>query len=315
MDQFQVRPSDITLRRELVAAGLTDRDIVNHVRRGLLTRLRYGAYVRSDLLVGLDDVGLLRARSRAVMRTAHASAVLSHQCGLAEHEVPLWGMPLDLTHLTRTDGRHGRREAGVAHHRTRLRDDEWTLRDGVRVVSPARAVIEVVTAYGTEVGLVAMSGALHRGAASMDELRAAAARAERWPGNLHTRLVLARADARLTSVGEARTWHFFHERGIPRPEPQVSVVDDRGELLGIVDFLWEELGVFLEFDGRAKYEQHRLPGETLEGFLMREKRREEQICLATGWICIRITWADLQRPVALARRITAALERRAKRSA
>jgi hypothetical protein len=314
MDDFPLGPADIQLRRELVDAGLTDRDIVHQVRAGVLTKLRYGAYVRTELLRDLDDVGLMRARSRAVLRTAHESAVLSHQCGLAEYGVPLWGVGLDLTHLTRTDGRHGRREAGIAHHRARLRDEEWTERDGVRVVLPARAAIEVVTAHAAEVGLVAVCGVLHRSAATKHEVREAAERAARWPNSLNTRLVLARADSRLASVAEVRAWHFFHERAIPRPEPQVEVFDDMGNLLGIVDFLWRELGVFLEVDGRAKYERHRKPGETLDEFLMREKRREEQICLATGWICIRITWSDLERPVALARRIRKVLESRTRRA-
>jgi hypothetical protein len=89
------------------------------------------------------------------------------------------------------------------------------------------------------------------------------------------------------------------------------VRDGAGNLLGIVDFLWAQLGVFLEFDGRIKYERHRRPGESLADYLLREKRREEQICLDKGWICIRITWADLQRPAVLARRIRKALESRA----
>ena len=105
-------------------------------------------------------------------------------------------------------------------------------------------------------------------------------------------------------------WHLFFEQGIARPEPQVEVRDAHGNLLGIVDFLWRSLGVFLEFDGRIKYERHRRPGESLADYLMREKRREEQICVEKGWICIRITWADLQRPAVLARRIRKALESR-----
>ena len=44
---------------------------------------------------------------------------------------------------------------------------------------------------------------------------------------------------------------------------------------------------------------------------MREKRREEQICVVKGWIAIRITWDDLQRPAVLARRIRKALDSRA----
>lgn len=310
MDEFPVSPRDITLRRELIEAGWTDRDIYRQVRAGLLTKVRYGAYVRSELVEGLDDVGLMRVRSRAVLRTAHRSSVLSAQCSLGEYGVPLWGLDLDDTHLTRTDGRAGRRECGVVHHRGKLSDDEWTTRDGVRLVLPARAAIEIVTAHSSEVGLVAVCGVLNLRLASLTDIRDAASRASRWPNSLSTRLVLARADKRLSSVAEVRTWHLFHEHRITRPEPQVEVHDDRGNLLGRVDFAWRANGVFLEFDGRIKYERYRRPGETLEEFLLREKRREEQICTATGWVCIRVTWADLARPHVLARRIRKLLDSR-----
>lgn len=310
MAEFQLTPTDVLLRRELIAEGFTDRDIRAQVRAGALTRLRYGAYARTELLLEVDGVDMMRARARAVLRTAHETAVLTHQSSLAEHGVPLWGVGLDETHLTRTDGRAGRREAGVVHHRAALDPQWWGIQNGVPVVHPARAAIEVATAYGSEAGLVAACGVLHRELATVANLHDAAAAARHWPGSLGTRLVLARADGRLTNVAEARTWHLFFEQRIPRPEPQVRVLDDRGNLLGIVDFLWEDLGVFLEFDGRIKYEQHRRPGESLADYLMREKRREEQICLQKGWISIRITWADLQRPSVLARRIMKALESR-----
>jgi hypothetical protein len=314
MAEFQLSPTDVLLRRELIAEGFTDRDIRAQVRSGALSRLRYGAYARSELVHELDGVEMMRARARAVLRTAHGSAVLSHQNGLAEHGVPLWGVALDETHLTRTDGRAGRREAGVVHHRAVLDPQWWSVQHGVPVVHPARAAIEVATAHGPEAGLVAACGVLHRELATLAELHDAAAAARHWPGSLGTRLVLARADSRLTNVAEARTWHLFFEQRIPRPEPQVHVHDEHGNLLGIVDFLWRGLGVFLEFDGRIKYEQHRRPGESLADYLMREKRREEQICVHKGWICIRVTWADLERPVVLARRIMQALDsRRAKR--
>ncbi|GAA5121854.1 hypothetical protein GCM10023339_39250 [Alloalcanivorax gelatiniphagus] len=311
MPDFQLSPTDIRLRRELVAEGLTDRDIARCVASGDLLRLRHGAYVASELVWDLDAVGMMRARSRAVLRTAHESAVLTHQCALAEHEVPLWGVDLDETHVTRTDGRAGRREAGVVHHRATLGKRWWTVSHGVATAHPARAAIEVATTYGAEAGLVAACGVLHRELASLAELHEVAGTARHWPGSLGTRLVLARADARLTNVAEARTWHFFFEQRVPRPEPQVRVHDDEGNLLGIVDFVWRELGVFLEFDGRIKYAEHRKPGESLADYLLREKRREEQICVTRGWICIRVTWADLQRPVVLARRIRRALESRA----
>lgn len=313
MAEFQLSPTDVVLRREMIAAGLTDRDIRAQVKSGALTRLRYGAYVATEIVREFDGVDMMRARARAVLRTAHGSAVLSHQNGLAGHGVPLWGVGLDETHLTRTDGRAGRREAGVVHHRAVLDPEWWSVHHGVPVVHPARAAIEVATTHGPEAGLVAACGVLHRELATLTELHDAAATARHWPGSLGTRLVLARADSRLTNVAEARTWHLFFEQRIPRPEPQVRVLDETGNLLGIVDFLWPGLGVFLEFDGRIKYEQHRRPGESLADYLMREKRREEQICVQKGWICIRVTWADLEHPVVLARRILKALESRSQK--
>lgn len=302
-EDFPIRLENIELRRDLVKAGWTDRDIARNVRAGELTRVRYGAYVRSSLVSELDRVGLMRVRSRAVLRTAHSTSVLTHQAALAEWEIPLWGLSIDQTDLTRTDGKAGRRECGTVHHSSVLTQDEWTLRQGVPVVTPARAVIEVILSSSPEVGLVAACGALTMGRTTHAALQAAAERADRWPNSLHARIVLARADRRLTSVAEARAWHLFHAQQIVRPEPQVEVHDEWGNLLGIVDFLWREYGVFLEFDGRIKYDHFRRPDETLEAYLMREKRREESICQLTGWVCIRITWADLENPLRTAGRI------------
>ena len=45
------------------------------------------------------------------------------------------------------------------------------------------------------------------------------------------------------------------------PEPQYEIKDDRGVVIGRVDFAWPELGVFLEFDGKVKYEKLLKPGE------------------------------------------------------
>ena len=99
-NDFPVTLADIELRRDLVKAGWTDRDIAKHVGRGELTKIRYGAYVRSLLLAEMDPVALMRVQSRAVLRTAHPAAVLSHQAALAEWDVPLWGVSLAQVDLT-----------------------------------------------------------------------------------------------------------------------------------------------------------------------------------------------------------------------
>lgn len=310
MDPFPVSFDDILLRGELIADGWTDKDIARAVRGGTLAKIRHGAYVDPELVAALDEVGRMRVRTRAVLRRAHPSAVASHQCALAEYDVPLWGLSFGETHLQRTDTRPGRREAGVVHHCGQLDDDEWTVRNGIRVTRPARATIEVVTSERPEVGLIAVCGVLNQGLATLDELTRASQRALRWGNSLNNRLVLARADARLSSVLEVRAWHFFHEHRIERPEPQVEVFDEHGNLIGIVDFLWRRAGVFLETDGRLKYELYRRAGESLEDYLLREKRRQEAICLATGWVCLRMGWVHFNRQHALATRLRKVLDQR-----
>lgn len=308
--EFDVGVRDIQLRRELIALGWTDRAIAREVRSGRLAKVRYGAYVHSAIADGLDEAGHMRLRNRAVLRTVGVTSVLSHQSALAEYGVPLWGLETDAVHVTRIDRRAGRREAGVAQHRGQLDESQVYTINGLPVVSAARAAVEVILSTDREVGLVALCSVLHSGCATLEEVRHVAEQVDRWPNSLHARLVLDRADPRISSIGEGRSWHLFFEHRIPRPELQVEVLDDNGLLIGIVDFLWRDPGVFMEFDGRVKYAVHRRPGETLEQYLMREKRREEAICAATGWVCIRITWADLSRPVTTARRISRLLESR-----
>ncbi len=154
-----------------------------------------------------------------------------------------------------------------------------------------------------EPALVVVNGMLHIGLITEVELVEAAQELKHWPETLSNHLLLHLADSRMESVAETRTDYLCWAQHLPRPEPQVEIFDEQGLAFARVDFAWAEYGVFLEFDGKVKYEKFRRPGESLDDFLMREKRREERICQLTGWICIRLTWVDLENPIATARRI------------
>ena len=156
-----------------------------------------------------------------------------------------------------------------------------------------------------------VNGLLRAQAMTLEEFAEQATLCRLWPGSLTTDVVLRLADPRLESVGEDRFAYLCYRQSLPKPEPQVEIFDERGNLFARVDFAWPEHRVFVEFDGKAKYENYRRAGETLDEYLMREKRREEQICQLTGWTCIRITWADLARPDLLAARIRKMLTARA----
>jgi len=300
----------VILRRELLADGFTDPQIQSLVRSGELHRVRHGSYVNGALWRSLDARDQYRVLVRAVLKRAHPSAVATHVSAAVEHNAPVWNIPLDEVHVTRTDGKAGRREAGICHHRGQIVEDEVRLVNGIRVVAPVRCAVEVTTMAAVEPALVTVNGMLHAGLFTVEEFSNQVTAMKHWPQTLATTIVQRLADPRVQSVAESRTAFLCWDQHLPRPELQVPVADEFGHTFAFADFAWIDHGVFLEFDGRLKYLIHRREGETLEEYVLREKRREERICLLTGWICIRITWADLATPERTAARIRRILESR-----
>jgi hypothetical protein len=152
---------------------------------------------------------------------------------------------------------------------------------------------------------------LHEGLTTPDRLRERYDRMRQDPFTLRTDLVLRLADGRVESVGESRSVFLCWRHGVPAPVPQWRVYDGRGRVIARLDLAWPELGAWLEFDGREKYLELLKEGETVVDAVLREKQRESRISEITGWRCIRITWADLERPDRTAARITAFLKRAA----
>jgi hypothetical protein len=300
----------VRLRRELLADGYTDHQLSSLVRAGTLHRIRRGAYVERALWDSLSPEDRHRLLCRAVLKTSHPLTVLSHVSAVVERRTAVWGIPLDEVHTTRTDGKGARRESGVVHHVGDLEEEDVEVVNGVRVTPAARSAVEVMAMTGVEPALVVVNGMLHAGTMTRDELEEAARTMRYWPRTLTSHLILAMADERPESVAESRAIFLCHDQRLPRPEPQVGILDEQGREFARVDLAWPAYGVFLEVDGRAKYELYRREGETLDEYLMREKRREERICQLTGWVCLRITWADLENPVRTAGRIRRMLESR-----
>lgn len=307
----------VMLRRDLLASGMTDPQIDRLVRAKVLHRIRYGAYVRWEVWDGLSPEDRHRLLARAVRARAHSDTALTHVSSLIERGLPLWGFSLDVVHTTRCgrDQRAGRRQPDWTPHRGILQAGDREELNGVVVSTAARSAFEVTTLGGVERALVAVNRLLHAQAMTMDEFTAQAEAHRDWPGSLTTNLVAHLADARLESVGEDRFSYLVFRQGLVKPEPQFEIFDELGTLVARVDFAWPELGVFVEFDGKVKYERYRRDGETLDEFLMREKAREELVCQLTGWTCVRITWADLARPELVATRLRKVMAARAKGAA
>ena len=151
----------IFLRREAIALGYNDRALDRARAAGQIHRVRHGSYVFADQWRGLDDQGQHLLRARAVLRTARSEVALSHTSALIVMGAPLWDLPLDDVHLTRLDGRAGRREAGVAQHRGRVLPGDVTSIRGIRVTSPIRTALDMTRKHDVEHSLVPLDWLLH----------------------------------------------------------------------------------------------------------------------------------------------------------
>ena len=299
-------PRSFFLRRDALALGMDDRVLRQLVRGGELRRVRHGAYTRRAHWDGLDAAQQHLLRARCIVRTAGADVALSHVSAAVALGAPVWGVPLDDVHLVRTDGRAGRREAGVRQHRQVVLPSDLVEVDGLPVTSATRTCLDVSAAYGVEAALVVVDHLLHVQGTTEGALAARLGELERTPGSLTARLVVALADGRSESVGETRLRYRCRAGGLPPGVPQYEIVRD-GRVLFRLDLAWPAYGIWIEFDGRQKYSAFLRPGESVVDMVLREKKREEQIASLTGWRCLRVTWADLARPDELVARIAAVL--------
>lgn len=291
---------------EAVALGYDDKAIARMVRSGDWHRLRHGAYCAGALWRESDDRTQRMLVAEAVYRSSRVPVMLSHTSALDRLEVPFWDLE-EPVHVTRPDGRAGRREAGVAQHRGAVHAADVTRRGGFWITDGTRTGLDLTTIADAEHSLVVINALLHAGETTIPLLRQRLQSMVHWPETLTTDLVLRLADGRCESIGESRAWFLCWQQHLPMPIPQYEIRDRSGRVVARLDFAWPHQGVFMEFDGRVKYERHLRAGETSADAVIREKRREELVCGLTGWRCIRIGWADLHAPERTAARIRAAL--------
>ncbi|WP_210651924.1 type IV toxin-antitoxin system AbiEi family antitoxin domain-containing protein [Nocardioides sp. SYSU D00065] len=290
-------------RKDAIAVGYHDTAIAALVRDGQWVRVRRGAYVFGAAWAQMSTNERYGVLCRAAVRQARAKVVLSHLSAANAYQSPLWDCDLTRVHLTRLDERAGRAEAGIVQHRGVVVEGDVVLRENVAVMSATRTALELTTVLDVEHALVEIDHLLHHGHTTMAELWSRYESMVFWPRTLATDLVLRLADGRSESVGETRARFLCWSQHLPAPVPNYCVRDAAGVEVARVDLAWPALGVFLEFDGKVKYERHRREGETVSDCVIREKQRESLICELTGWRCIRLTWADLYRPEQVASRI------------
>lgn len=298
-------------RADALRAGLDDNDIRRALKARRWTRVRWGVYTFADLWTKQDEIARHLAAARSVARKLGPAVALSHVSAALDHGLTTWDADLSLVHVTRLDGGAGRTEAGVQHHEGFCLESEVLERDGYLVVRPVRAALESAALMSTEAAVATLDSGLHLRRFNTEELDETFSLMHRWPATLHLQVAVRFADGRSESVGESRARYLCYTHGLPLPDLQHHVYDERGVLVGVTDMVWEDHRLLGEFDGRVKYGRLLRPGEEPGDAVFREKRREDELRRLTDFSMVRFTWADLYRGAETAARILRLMRRAA----
>lgn len=282
------------LRREALALGCDDKTLHRGVRNGNLVRIRQGAYAPAQTWRALGEQDRFLARSLAAYELSRDEVYLSHTSALAAYGCPLWRVPVDRVHLTYRGDGTTRVEAGVTHHtRGSVPESEYGERDGLGLAGPTLATIGGLSLMALESCLIAGDWMLRSGLTDAESLWALKTDMERHPKTRHLEVALRMIDGRSQSPGESRARFLFWRMGLPCPQLQQDVFDDRGVLIATTDFAWPDRNTYGEFDGKIKYGRLLKPSQTPGDVVFAEKRREDAIRRVTGGTVVRWTWDDL----------------------
>lgn len=291
----------VVTHAQALSTGLSARQLRGPGRP--LVRLRQGVYVDAALLSDGDDSLAVRTALRVAGQrlVTGVDLVAVAETAALIHGVALLGQPP--VRLTLAERKHERPQ----HHgasRTMTEDDVVTVL-GVPVASLSVTAVDVARARGFRAGVVTCDAVLARGV-PREQLEAAAAACERWPGARRALRAVEFADGRSESALESIGRVGFAEQGLPAPDLQTVLGDESG-IVGRVDQYWAAHRTIAEADGELKY---KTPAD-----LFAEKRREDRF-RDVGFQVVRYTWDEAYwRPDLLAARALRAFARNARQAA
>lgn len=268
---------------------MSPKSIRRLIEKGFLHPIHRGVYAVGHL--ALPQFG----KEQAALLACGMDAVLSGRSALY-----LWGI-LDSSpgevEVT-VAGRHCRTRNGIRLHLAELSPSQIRIRHGLRLVFPARALIEFAADAAPEELGDAVAEARSMSLIRDGELEAAADAAGRRRGAAQMRSFLTEegGPAITRSRAERRFRRLLKEAQLPQPAVNARVVGLR------VDFLWEAEKVVLEVDG-WKFHGHRRAFEN--------DRKRGWTLSDAGYHVIRITWRHFtEEPLALIAHIARILDRR-----
>lgn len=257
-------------RHALVARGVTRHSLYRALDAGRLIRLRRGVY----------GLGLPEGTATVAAAAVALRGVVSHDSAAL-----LWDLEMVHVPASRVTVARDRSRAtfpGVEVFRADV--GETDVRQGLRVTSPVRTVLDCARALPLAEAVVIADSALRSGLVTIDELHAAAART-RGDGAPKARRVAALSDPRCGSVLESWLRILLVEAGLVPERTQCTIRDENGAFVAVVDFAWLRARLIVEADG---FEFHRERRD-----YRKDRRRANSYCRG-DWRVLRFSWEDIR---------------------
>lgn len=252
-------------------AGLTRRQLQGASWR----RIGSSLYVWAALA---DNPALLLA---AVHRHLPVAATFSGRTAAWLHGLEL--PPCDPVEVTIPESCGISARAGIVVHRGLLADEDVVERRGMRVTSAVRTLADLSRRLPLVEAVVAMDLALHRELVDLRQLHAYIAMHARRKGLVRLRQVIELAEPASESAMETRLRLLLVQAGLPRPEAQVPLHDERGRFLGRPDLYYRPQRLCVEYDGGTHRDS-----------LLEDNRRQNRL-LNAGFRLLRFAAADVHR--------------------
>lgn len=296
-------------RGAALARGMDDETLGRLVKDGALHKIRRGRYVSGEAWRSADPLERHLMLAGAVLAAVSDDSYLIGASALVAHGVELHEPDLSAVRVVRVRG-SARSEAGVRHSDGELPVEYRGTARGLRTAGVAWSLVDYARSVPTGSAVAAMDSALRRKLVTRDELTTAAERCRLWSGSRPLMRAVGLCDGRAESVGESLNRVLFVDLDLAPDELQLVISTDLGHFR--VDFAWRAHGVLAEFDGRVKYLKP-LRGERSAADVAWNERQRELALERAGWVVIRFSWADLQQPELVRRRVLEAFERAALR--
>lgn len=273
---------------ELVASGLSERQVQLRVLRGSLHRQFAGVY-----LVG-HPVPTMEGRFVAAVKTCGPGAALSIHAAGATWGFREWregAIDISVDRPTRS------RQPGIRVHRTTwLERRDLRMRNGILVTSPERTIVDLAAVLSFRELRRAVRQAMSMRLVNLRTLIAVLERAGPRRGVRNLRRILADGYTPTRSELEDIVLDLIVAAGLERPEVNAPLVLDGRRV--VPDFRWPEHQIVVEADGAAWHENK----------VAREDDAERQALLeGHGERVVRITWDQaVAQPSQTQRRLHAA---------